>query len=137
MPWAHFQHVADVGIRGIGDTLDEAFAEAAVALTAVITDPAKVEARAAVSIERAAPDVECLFLDWINALIYEMATRDMLFSRFELHIDGQHLHAIARGEPVDRKRHQPAVEIKGATFTELKVYRRDDGKWIAQCVVDV
>ena len=137
MPWAHFQHVADVGIRGIGDTLEEAFAEAAVALTAVITDPARVEAREAVSIEREAPDVEFLFLDWINALIYEMATRDMLFGRFEVHIDGQHLHATARGEPVDRKRHQPAVEIKGATFTELKVYQRDDGKWVAQCVVDV
>jgi len=102
MPWAHFQHMADIGIRGIGDTLEEAFAEAAVALTAVITDPARVEPREAVSIEREAPDIEFLFLDWINALIYEMATRDMLFSRFEVHINGKRLQATARGEPKQR-----------------------------------
>ncbi len=137
MPWEHFQHMADIGIRGIGATLEEAFAQAAVALTAVVTDPAKVEVREAVTIAREAPDVEFLFLDWINALIYEMATRDMLFGRFEVRIDGLRLQATARGEPVDRERHQPAVEIKGATLTELKVVQREDGKWVAQCVVDV
>ncbi|TNF91131.1 MAG: archease, partial [Gammaproteobacteria bacterium] len=30
-----------------------------------------------------------------------------------------------------------AVEIKGATFTELKVYRAENGEWVAQCVIDV
>ncbi len=137
MPWEHFQHMADIGIRGIGETLGEAFEQAAVALTAVITDPAKVEPREAVAIAREAPDPEFLFLDWINALIYEMATRHMLFSRFEVRIEGNRLAATARGEPVDRDRHHPAVEIKGATLTELKVYRREDGQWVAQCVVDV
>jgi SHS2 domain-containing protein len=38
---------------------------------------------------------------------------------------------------VDVARHQPAVEIKGATYTELKVGRTDNGLWFAQCVVDV
>lgn len=137
MPWEHFQHMADIGIRGIGGTPEEAFAQAALALTAVITDPAKVEPRQAVPIEREAPDREFLFLDWINALIYEMATRHMLFSRFEVTLDGNRLEARAWGESVDRSRHDPAVEVKGATLTELKVCRREDGQWLAQCVVDV
>jgi SHS2 domain-containing protein len=47
------------------------------------------------------------------------------------------LTGAAYGEPVDRARHQPAVEVKGATHTALGVERRDDGAWIAQCVVDV
>ena len=137
MPWEHFQHMADIGIRGIGKTLEEAFAQAAQALTAVITDPAKVEPREAVRIERQAPDAEFLFLDWINALIYEMATRRMLFGRFDVKLEDNRLEARAFGEPVDRSRHNPAVEVKGATLTELKVYRRKDGQWVAQCVVDV
>ena len=66
-----------------------------------------------------------------------MATRRMLFSRFEVNLDGQRLRATAWGEPVDVARHQPAVEIKGATYTELKVGRTDNGQWFAQCVVDV
>jgi SHS2 domain-containing protein len=47
------------------------------------------------------------------------------------------LHAIVRGERVDVVRHEPAVEIKGATYTALRVERLDDGTWLAQCVVDV
>jgi SHS2 domain-containing protein len=60
----------------------------------------------------------------------------MLFGRFEVHVDGAQLCARAGGEPVDVARHQPAVEPKGATFTELSV-RRSDGAWVAQCVIDV
>jgi SHS2 domain-containing protein len=66
-----------------------------------------------------------------------MATRRMLFSRFEVRLDGGRLDADAWGEPVDVGRHCPAVEIKGATYTELDVRRLADGAWLAQCVVDV
>jgi tRNA nucleotidyltransferase (CCA-adding enzyme) len=65
-----------------------------------------------------------------------MATRRMLFARFAVVIDGHTLRGEAWGEPVDVARHQPAVEIKGATYTELRV-AQEDGRWIAQTVVDV
>ena len=52
-------------------------------------------------------------------------------------IDAGELQAEIRGESVDRTRHTPAVEIKGATFTELAVRQQADGRWLAQCVVDV
>ncbi len=83
-----------------------------------------------------APDPEILLTDWLNALMYVMATRKMLFSRFEVCIEDDRLHAHAWGEPVNRLRHQPVVEIKGATYTELAVTHDETG-WIAQCVVDV
>ena len=137
MGWEHFPHEADIGIRGIGATREEAFEQAALALTAVVSDPADVAGRTAVEIERWAPDEELLFGDWINALVYEMATRNFLFARFAVNLDGKRLKATAWGEPVDRERHHPAVEVKGATYTALSVARRDDGAWVAQCVVDV
>ena len=68
---------------------------------------------------------------------YEMATRRMLFVRFEVAIDGEALTGRAWGEPIDVARHQPTVEVKGATFTELRVWQSSDGQWHAQCVVDV
>jgi tRNA nucleotidyltransferase (CCA-adding enzyme) len=77
-----------------------------------------------------------LFVDF-NALIYEMATRRMLFSSFIVSIDGVELHATAWGEAVDRARHEPAVEVKGATYTALRVEQQAGGRWQAQCVVDV
>jgi SHS2 domain-containing protein len=137
MAWETFPHEADVGVRGYGDTLAEAFAGAATALTAAICDPAKVGAGETVRIECAADDHELLLVDWLNALIYEMATRHLLFGRFEVDIEGRRLEAYARGEPVDAARHQPAAEVKGATFCELAVKKLADGRWLAQCVVDV
>ena len=137
MRWEHFSHMADLGVRGYGWRLEESFEQAALALTATITEPAKVESRQAVPIQCQEVDPELLLVDWLNALIYEMATRKMLFGRFEVKIRGGVLDALAWGETVDRCRHEPAVEVKGATYTELKVAQQEDGQWIAQCVIDV
>ena len=134
--WEHFAHQADMGVRGFGATEAEAFEQAALALTAVITDLSAVEPRLAIAIQCDGPDDELLFAQWLNSLIYEMAIRNMLFSRFEVQLDGTRLSAEAWGERLDTARHQPAVEIKGATYTTLRV-AREDGRWVAQTVVDV
>ena len=135
--WEHFHHEADIGVRGRGGSREAAFEAAAVALTAVITDPSTVNCRESVSIDCEGPDLELLFVDWLNALVYEMATRRMLFCRFSIGLDGTRLHASACGEAIDIARHQPAAEVKGATYTELAVREDRPGEWRAQCVVDV
>jgi SHS2 domain-containing protein len=135
--WEHFAHGADIGIRGFGATPDEAFARAALALTAVVTDPSLVRQDAPVRIECRVPDRELLFFEWLNSLVFHMATRRMLFSRFDVRLEGDALIADAWGEPVDVARHAPAVEVKGATLTELAVRQAPDGRWFAQCVLDV
>ncbi len=136
--WEHFPHGADVGVRGIGASLEEAFEAAAEALTAVVVDLGRVTPRDGVAVRCEAPDEELLFVDWLNALIYEMATRRMLFSRFTVRIlDGKRLEGTAWGEGVDLARHETGLEVKGATYTSLGVGRRADGTWYAQCIVDV
>lgn len=135
--WEHFRHEADIGVRGLGPTREAAFEQAALALTAVLTDLERVAAQSPLHIACRAPDDALLFCDWLNALIFEMATRHMLFARFEVRIGDGQLDATAWGEPVDIQKHRPAVEIKGATYTELDVRRLPDGSWLAQCVVDV
>lgn len=137
MRWETFAHESDIGVRGFGRTPAEAFAGAATAMTAVICEPPLVEARTKVSIACAAPALELLLLDWLSALVYEMATRRMLFSKFDVRIKGMQLKAKVWGEPVDVLRHQPAAEVKGVSFCELSVRQTAQGEWLAQCVVDV
>jgi SHS2 domain-containing protein len=134
--WEHFAHGADIGVRGWGSSKAEAFEQAALALMHVIVDPARVAAQEQIAIACAAPDDELLLADWLNALIYAMAERSMLFTRFQVRIQGTSLTAVAYGEAADRERHHPAVEVKGATYTELSV-RHEGGVWLAQTVVDV
>ncbi len=135
--WEHFAHAADVGVRGLGADMAEAFEQAALALTAVVTDPETVAADEAVTLSCQAPDPELLLAEWLNAIIYEMAVRGMLFSRFAVEIADGGLSGTAWGEAVEPARHHPAAEPKGATFTELAVRRDAAGGWIAQCVIDV
>jgi SHS2 domain-containing protein len=131
-----FSHGADIGVRGIGPTRASAFEQAAMALAMAVTDPARIAPRESLEIACAAPDDRFLLLDWLNALIYEMSTRRMVFGRFSVTIEGNRLHALW-GEPVDAVRHSPAVEPKGATLTALTVEQRGDAAWVAQCIVDV
>ncbi len=140
--WQHYEHEADIGIEGIGASIEVAFIQAALALTAVITEPKNVSPESEVEISCEAPNDELLFVDWLNALIFEMADRKMLFSRFDVEITSQQphassLHAKVWGEMIDQARHQPVVEIKGATYTTLQVYEDSDHIWHAQTVVDV
>jgi tRNA nucleotidyltransferase (CCA-adding enzyme) len=132
-----FPHDADVGIRGCGISPAEAFENAALALTAIVTEPTGIQAISPVEIRCEAPDLSFLLVDWLNAVIYEMATRGMLFGRYEVEVADGGLKATAWGEPVDRRRHEPAAEPKGATYTEARVEQDDKGFWTAQCVVDV
>ncbi len=134
--WEHFPHDADVGVRGWGATPSQAFEQAALALTRIVTE-ADVSARAQVGVRCEAPDIELLLVDWLNAILYEMAIRGMLFARFSARIDGTKLEGDLWGEPVDVKRHSPACEPKGATYTALKVAKSPDGVWSAACIIDV
>lgn len=135
--WEHFEHDADIGVRGLGTSKASAFEQAALALMAVVTEPGRVAARETVTIACEAADDELLLVAWLNALIYEMAVRHMLFARFRVAIEGTRLDATAAGEPISIPRHQPAVEVKGATFTALRVMQLESGLWMAQTVVDV
>ena len=135
--WEHFNHGADIGVRGFGGNKCAAFVQVALALTSVITDPSSVASDHDIQIKCHASDDDILLVEWLNALVYEMATRRMLFGRFEVRLDDGSLVAHIWGEEIDVVKHQPRVEVKGATFTELRVRQEPGGHWSAQCVVDV
>ena len=135
--WKHFEHEADIGLAATSDSREGLFEAMGAALTGVITDPAIVQPRKQIRIRCSANDDALLLVDWINALIYEMATRRMLFGAWQVDLRGGDLDAWVGGEAVDRERHQPAVEVKGATYTALRMEQDATGQWHGQCVVDV
>jgi SHS2 domain-containing protein len=135
--WEHFEHGADIGVRGLAPTKAEAFEQCARSLIAAIADVTSIHGDDCVEIACSAPDDELLLVEWLNELIYEMSVRRLVFGRFEVAIADHSLTAKAWGEPVGHLRHAPAVEPKGATYTALEVVQQPDGTWHAQCVVDV
>lgn len=135
--WEHFEHQADIGVRGRGRTEAEAFEQAALALMAVSVDPARIAGIERVEVRCEAPDLELLLVDWLSRLVYEMSARRLLFGRFDVRLDGCRLEGTAWGEHADPARHDPGVEVKGVSYLALRVGPDPQGGWVAQCVVDV
>ncbi len=135
--WEHFEHQADIGVRGCGDTLEAAFEQAGLALVAVVVPLDRIAQSDRVAVHCEAPDCELLFVDWLNSILREMSLRRMVFSRFHVSIQGRRLTGELWGEAIDSQRHEPSVEVKAATYYALKVGKDPKGGWGAQCVVDV
>jgi SHS2 domain-containing protein len=131
-----FEHEADVGIRGFGSSVEEAFQNAAAALYSVMVNIQAVEPKEERSVTVTAPDRELLLVEWLNALLSLSDIERMVFSKFEVAMEGAQLTGTAWGEGLDRARHEPHVEVKGATYHMLSVTERE-GRYTAQCVVDV
>ena len=135
--WETFDHIADIGIRGIGTTLEEAFENGARALfSLMVADLSLVRPVHKKEVNCSSYDLTGLFVAWINSLIALADIEQMLFSSFSVTINDHTLSGLAQGERWTRAVHQLGIEVKGATFTEAKV-EFQDGVWIAQCVVDV
>ena len=134
--WEHYSHTADMGIRGFGESMEEAFANAAIALVAINVEPEKVQQETKIQIICHEEDIELLFIAWLSNILYEMSTRKMFFSKFQVEIHDGQLTGYAWGEKLDLKKHEPVVEIKGISYSNLKV-TQENGKWIAQCIVDI
>jgi len=86
--YEHFEHQADMGVRGYGHTREEAFEQVALALTAVIVPPDVVKTGTSVQVTCSAPDDELLLLDWLGTVVYQMSVRKMLFGQFKVALDG-------------------------------------------------
>jgi SHS2 domain-containing protein len=134
--YEYFEHQADVGIIGYGKTLEEAFVEGAKAMFQVMCEIKNVKAVKKIKIEVEGNDKETMFIEWLNDLLAKKDIEDMFFSEFEVKIDGNKLIGLAKGEKMDLDRHQVKVEVKAATYAQLKVEEVDKG-YKVQCVVDV
>ena len=131
-----FEHEADIGIRGYGATVEESFGNAAIALYSVVVDVDAVKPAEKSDLTVSAPDIELLLVEWLNALLSLSDIAHLVFSKFDVKLEGTTLFGSAWGEVLDRERHEPKVEVKGATYHMLSV-KKEEGLYLAQCVVDV
>ncbi len=136
MNYETFEHEADIGVRGFGGTIEEVFANTALAMYSVMVRIDAVRPLEKRLVTASAPDIELLLVEWLNALLALSDIDRMVFSKFDVMIKGTSLDGIAWGEKLDRLRHEPNVEVKGATYHLLRV-REENGRYTAQCVVDV
>lgn len=131
----YFDHDADTGVIGRGDTLEAAFVHAAEATFALMCDPVLVDAREHFDVQFDEDDPELALVTWLNLLLAESATRGLALARFELTRRMNHWTGGAWGERWHAGLER-GTQVKGATLTALQVVERGGG-WEARCVVDL
>ncbi|MFW9905293.1 MAG: archease [Candidatus Thorarchaeota archaeon] len=137
MSYEYFEHQADIGIRGKGRTLAEAFEQAALAMFEIMVETKDLQSDRSQLVEVEGNDLSELFIAWLSELLFLKDVEGKMFSRFEIEsIDKNKLVAKVYGESIDASRHKLKLEVKAATYTQLFIEKKDD-KWIAQCLVDV
>jgi len=140
MPFEYLDHTADVCLRGTGETVEEAFCEAARALFNLMIDLERVAPKRSQRVSLFAERLELLLVEWLSELLVQKDLTGLFLSRFHVDIrqgkDGFHLQGEGWGEPLDPPRHRVKLEVKGVTYSGLHVTRKGKN-WIAQCVVDI
>jgi len=135
--YEYFEHLADMGIVGWGESFAEAFEQGAVALFNLMVDVDRVEPRERIPIHCQGGDREELFVEWLNTLLAEADINDMVFSRFSVeNLTEEELWGWGEGEGFDPQKHHPKGEVKAATYSGL-VLGEEGGKFFARCVVDL
>jgi SHS2 domain-containing protein len=129
------EHTADTGLVAYGDTLAEAFANAAYGMFSIIADLKDVKEIESRHVTVSEPDMEGLLFTWLNDLIYLFDVDTILFSRFDIIEFAEcRLEAVCRGEKYDPSRHHLKTEVKSATYHMLEV---DGGKNTVRVIFDV
>ncbi len=124
--FASVEHTADIGITVYGKTLEELFENAAYGMFSQMTDIEKVNPEEKVEVQVEGYDKESLLVNWLNELLYLSATKKMFFSQlkiknFQETCDSLKLNAEVKGEKINPKKHSLHLEIKAATYHNLKI----------------
>ena len=134
MRYEEIDHTADVGIRAYGSTLNELFANAAEGMFSLVVDLDAVKPVGEVDVRLDAEDPPTLLLRWLSELLYIHETQRYLFCSFDVHVNGTKLQGRARGETIDKKRHELKLAIKAVTRHQLTV---DPKRGIAEVIFDI
>lgn len=128
-------HTADIGITARGQSLAEAFGNAAYGLFSIIAQLNRVRLTETKVIEVTGEDIEVLFFNWMNQLIYLFDVERLIFRDFQVaELDDTHLKAMCTGERYDPARHRLKIGVKSATYHMLEVDRE---KNTVQVIFDV
>lgn len=142
MPYKYLEHIGDAAIEASGATLEEAFAEAALAMFAIMIDAGAAPAETAVDVRVEAAAYEELLVEFLNELLAQQGLRKLVFTDCRVHGiapgagGGYSLTATASGVEPQRARAALGPEVKAVTYMGLKVAREGE-VWVVRCVVDL
>jgi SHS2 domain-containing protein len=136
-PFEILEHPADVGFMAYGATLEELFANAALAMLSLACELETVRETERRKIEATGEDLESLLYAWLAEVLAVMDAERLVLRRVAVaFLNEGRVRGVAYGEPLDRARHRTGVAIKAVTYHQFAVENTDDG-WRARVFLDL
>ena len=136
-PYEVIEHPADVGFLAYGATLEELFANAALAMLSLACELEGIAERQQRELEATGADTEALLFAWLAEILAVADAEQLVFRRVDVKSLGEgRVRGIAYGQRFDKARHRAGTYIKAVTYHQLHVERAADG-WRAQVYLDV
>jgi len=128
---------ADVCFVAYGCSLNELFANAALAMFEVMVDTSRVKPMVKREVRIKSYDLQSLMFDWLNELLVFVDAERLVFSKFDVKLDEKNftLSAECSGEEIDLKKHRVKTHVKAATYHKLEI--KKDKVWQAQVILDI
>lgn len=133
-------HTADAKFRAYGKSLEEAFSNAAAALTSIMFDAEKVDAKINKSVEVEAGDLKSLLVAFLSEFVYLLDAEGFILKKvvsltMNKKGSGYRLAAVAKGDRYSDK-NEVLGDVKAVTYAEMEI-KEEQGKCWVQVVVDI
>ena len=142
--YEYFDVTADIGFYAYGDSLEEAYENAGLAMFDVVTDVSEVKETETREFEVVSEDLVSLLYDYLEELLFLQDTEFLFFSRFDIDIEridddsfeNYRLSCMAKGEKIDWDVHSRRSEVKAITFHKMCV-REENGTFKLRAILDL
>ena len=139
MRYKFFEHTADAKFRAYGETLEEAFCNAALATASLMWNWQKIKKSINYGINVEGNDLEQLLCSFLEEILYLLDTKEFLLSAVKnLKIERKEgkysLKAVFWGDK-NKKTYELFGNVKAITYNEMEINR--DLPFSVQVVVDM
>jgi SHS2 domain-containing protein len=135
------EHMGDAYIAAYGETLEEAFSNAGLAMFEVMTDTKLIEPKLRDEIIVEGEDEIALLHNWLEALLLKFEIELKLYSSFNVKKIKQKnggflLEAEVFGETFNKDKHLSKTEVKAVTYHQMNI-SKEAGKFIVKFILDL
>jgi SHS2 domain-containing protein len=136
MSYEELEHTADILIRVRGSTIEDLFEEAARAMFCIMFGESRKES-VIHTFSLSSIDLDSLLQEFLSELLYITEVEQMVFSSVDVELEEQNsMHVVAKGELFDADRHTGGTEIKGVSYSGLRIIKNTEG-YVVDVLFDV
>ncbi len=133
----YIEHPSDVGFEAYGETLEELFANAAIATYSFMTAVDEIEEEEEREVEIKSEDLYSLMFDWLDEMIFFFEAESLVMKKFDIEVNLANFSMCGKckGGKFDPSKHESGIIIKAVTYNMMEIKKNE--VWKARVVLDV